>query len=145
MGSSYQLPCLYLSPKYVQELHVFVQSLLLFISRSRLATCFEALARADSLIAVFRDSQRLLRAVGDVSLGLDETEASLDSALWALRTASPGLFFLTDGELLDLMSVSYHDIGATEHYLGKIFPWFSKLVLVEGTENLVTERVSIYI
>lgn len=72
---------------------------------------------------------------------MDETAAALDSALWTLRVGSPGLFFLTDAELLDLMSDSYHDVGATEHYLGKIFPWFSKLVLVEGTEDLVTERV----
>lgn len=59
------------------------------IFRTRLTSCFETLSNTDSLISVFRDSRRLLDAVADVSLGLDETEASLDSALWALR-----LFFL---------------------------------------------------
>lgn len=53
---------------------------------------------------------------------------------------SPWLFFLCDSDLLDLLSVSYHNIRAIEVFLAKIFPWFGSLIVLEGTEAVVTKR-----
>ena len=41
-----------------------------------------------------------------------------------------------------MISISYRDIKAIGVYLSKMFPWFQSLITEEGTDKVMTKRVS---
>jgi hypothetical protein len=109
--------------------------------RARVERDFNVLFKAPSLMGALGDKD-LVESIRDTVLALEETSASLPSALQAIRVSSPRLFFLSDDNLLELLNVTYHDIRATERFMTSIFSWFSSLIIVDGTELRVTRRVS---
>jgi len=110
------------------EEHVPLSTSLFAQIRAKIAKAFQRLRQEESLVAAFKNSF-LIQDFSDLSLALDETETAMHSALWALRISSPGLFFLSDRELVDLMDASHRDIQRAEYYIGKILPWFKSLIL----------------
>ena len=110
-------------------------------NRRKLLETFVTMSEKPSLISAFGDND-LINGLKDINKSLEESEDSLPNVLWAIRISSPWLFFLSDSELLRMMSKSYQDIKTTEVYLSKIFPWFNSMLTVPGTDTEVTRRVS---
>ncbi len=108
--------------------------------RERISRDFRNLDKAKSLVEALGD-QVLLRSFEDTLLMLEETAVCVPSALTAIRTGSPRLFFMADDDLLKMLNESYQDIWAMERYMPSVYPWFAGLILVEGTETKVTKRV----
>ena len=108
--------------------------------RNRLANKMSKLEAAESLVdALVNDNDFL--AFCDLQMSLKETEQALPPALWSLRSDSPRLFFLSDTDLLQMLCKSHNNLPALHSYLDKMFPWFSSLVLKEGTCLQVVKQV----
>ena len=107
--------------------------------RLRLKRDFFQLSQATSVVDALSDKD-LVSSFDDSRLALEDTAAELPNALLAIRVSSPRLFFLADEELIDMLNLSYQNISQMERYLARLFPWFHRLLLVEGTELKVTRR-----
>ena len=84
------------------------------------------LASSESLVAALVNEEDY-QQFKDILLALKETQQSLTSALWSLRSDSPRLFFLSDTMLLQMLFQSHNNLPALHGFLDKIFPWFGSL------------------
>ena len=109
------------------------------ITRATLLKKMTKLRNAASLVEALIDEEDYLMFC-DILLSLKETQNALVAALWSLRSDSPRLFFLSDNDLLQLLCKSHNNLPALHDYLDKIFPWFSSLVLVDGTDMTVSKK-----
>ena len=107
--------------------------------RKKLHEKMTKLASSESLVAALVNEEDY-QQFKDILLSLKETQQSLTSALWSLRSDSPRLFFLSDTMLLQMLVQSHNNLPALHGFLDKIFPWFSSLILVEGTDLTVTKK-----
>ena len=97
------------------------------------------LASSESLVAALVNEEDY-QQFKDILLALKETQQSLTSALWSLRSDSPRLFFLPDTMLLQMLFQSHNNLPALHGFLDKIFPWFGSLILKEGTDLTVSKK-----
>ena len=97
------------------------------------------LASSESLVAALVNEEDY-QQFKDILLALKETQQSLTSALWSLRSDSPRLFFLSDTMLLQMLFQSHNNLPALHGFLDKIFPWFGSLILKEGTDLTVSKK-----
>ena len=110
-------------------------------TRQHISELFKVVGNSKSLLQVFQGHE-LLNQLESIQSLLGETEEDSKKAMWSVRLGSPFMFFLSDTEVEDLMCKSVNHIKAMEPFLFKIFPWFSSLTLAEGTDGIVTKRVS---
>lgn len=70
-----------------------------------------------------------------------ETHGFIHAALWSIRSDSPRLFFVSNEDLLDMLSKTLNDLPALQQFFDNVFPQLSAIILVEGTDLTVSKKV----